>query len=373
MSTTSNRWLFVGILFVSACSNNNSGGTGSGMAPALGAAGSTTTPPTSSTPTSSTTAAGSTPASTTTGAAGTAAPRAGSSASSAAGSGGHVATTDGVAGSAGATPASTGAAGAVATAGSGGTSNAGSGAAGGGAAGSTGSSDRVPSPCLKKGSQVVFIGDSYINYDVAHTLLSTLIEQRAVKDGALMQGDHYRNYAVPGTALAADNVLGMIPPQWDMAVQDDPDIKFVIMDGGGNDVLIDNMQCLAAGSDKDPQCQMVVANTLKVGTELINKIKAAGVSDGIYFFYPHVPVGGDDINDYALSMLKDSEAALQTPTFHTYVLDLIPIFMGHSDWFADDGIHANDTGENVIADNIWKIMKDNCVAQPASAGCGCTP
>jgi hypothetical protein len=258
----------------------------------------------------------------------------------------------------------------MATAGSGGTSAAGSSAAGSG--GTMGSADRVPSPCLKKGSQVVFIGDSYINYDVAHTLLSTLIEQRAVKDGALMQGDHYRNYAVPGTALAADNILGMIPPQWDMAVADDPDIKFVIMDGGGNDVLIDNMQCLAAGSDKDPGCQMVVANTLKVGTALINKIKAAGVSDGIYFFYPHVPAGGDDINDYALSMLKDSQAALATPTFHTYVLDLIPIFDGHADWIADDGIHANDTGENVIADNIWKIMKDNCVAQPASSGC-CTP
>lgn len=244
--------------------------------------------------------------------------------------------------------------------------------AGTGAAGGNAEAGAVKPPCLKKGSQVVFIGDSYINYDVAHTLLSTLLEQRAVKDGALKSGDHYRNYAIPGTALAAPNLLGMIPPQWDQAVSEDPDIKFVIMDGGGNDVLIDHQECLAAGSDKDPGCQSVVADTLRVGTQLITKMRDHGVTDGIYFFYPHVPAGGDDINDYALKMLQDQSKGLATPMFRTYVLDLIPVFDGHADWIASDGIHANDTGENKIADEIWKIMKDHCVAQPESSNC-CTP
>jgi hypothetical protein len=253
---------------------------------------------------------------------------------------------------------------------------AGSGGAGGsvGAAGAGGGGGIVLAkpPCMKKSSEVVFIGDSYINYVVAHTLLSTLIEQRAMKDGALQAGQTYRNYAVPGTALAAPNLLGEIPPQFDQAVAADPDIKFVIMDGGGNDVLLDNMQCLAAGSDKNAQCQMVVANTLMAGTALMTKMRTANVSDVIYFFYPHVPDGGDDINDYALGMLQSSAKSLETPTFGTFVIDLIPVFDGHADWFASDNIHANDMGENAIADSIWKVMKDNCIAQPDSSGC-CTP
>jgi lysophospholipase L1-like esterase len=248
---------------------------------------------------------------------------------------------------------------------------AGSGGAAGAAAGAPAPAKLKP-PCLKKASQVVFIGDSYIEYAVAHQSLNVLIEKLAVAEGKLTASDHYRTYAAPGTALAAPNLLGMIPPQWDQAVAEDPDIKFVIMDGGGNDVLIDNMQCLAAGSDKDPGCQMVVAETLRVGSELINKMKAGGVTDGIYFFYPHVPTGGDDINDYSLAMLKSTAMSLTTPAFRTYVVDTIPIFEGHEDWFSSDGIHANDTGEQKIADEIWKLMKDNCIAQPASSDC-CTP
>jgi hypothetical protein len=268
-----------------------------------------------------------------------------------------------------------GVAGSVSAAGGGGAAgSAGASAGAGGSAGAAGggSAEKPKPACLKKSSQVIFIGDSYINYGLAHTLLSTLIEQRAIKDGALKSGETYRNYAVPGTALAAPNALGMIAPQWDMAVAADPDIKFVIMDGGGNDVLLDNRQCLAAGSDKDAACQKVVADSLKVGADLMNKMKAGGVTDDIYFFYPHVPAGGDDINDYGLMQLQAQAMTLATPTFRTYVEDTIPLFEGHPDYFASDGIHANDMGENLIADQIWKTMKDNCIAQPESSGC-CTP
>jgi lysophospholipase L1-like esterase len=270
------------------------------------------------------------------------------------------------AGAGGAAFTAAGTSGATASAGGGAGASAGAPAAG------SGSETKLKPPCLKNASQVVFVGDSYINYDVAHTLLSTLIEQRAVKDNALKQGDHYRNYAVPGTALAAPNLLGMIAPQWDEAKAADPDIKFVIMDGGGNDVLIDHQECLADGASKDAGCQSVVADTLRVGKQLIGQMKTDGVTDGIYFFYPHVPAGGNDINDYSLPMLQATAMSLATPAFRTYVLDLIPVFDGHANWFSDDGIHANDTGENVIADEIWKIMKANCIAQPEASGC-CAP
>jgi hypothetical protein len=299
------------------------------------------------------------------GAAGKAAPAAGSGApitSGSAGKTGAAGTASPAAGSGG-----TGTSASAGTSGSAGTSSAGT---SGGAAGSGG--DTTKPPCVTNSADVVFVGDSYINYDIAHTLLSTLIEQRAVKDGALMMGQMYTNYAIPGTALAAANLLGDIPPQWDMAKAADPNIKLVIMDGGGNDVLLDNMQCLAAGSDKDATCQQVVADANAAGSKMLTDMKASGVSDVIWFFYPHVPMGGDDINDYSLKMLQSNAMAMTTDTFHVFVVDTIPIFTGHDDWFASDGIHANDMGENAIADAIYKVMKDNCLGQQPSSMC-CAP
>jgi len=55
-----------------------------------------------------------------------------------------------------------------------------------------------------------------------------------------------------------------------------------------------------------------------------------------------------------------------------HFLDLQPVFDGHSDWFADDGIHENSTGSAAIAKEAVKLMKANCIAQRADSGC-CAP
>lgn len=217
---------------------------------------------------------------------------------------------------------------------------------------------------------MVFIGDSYVNYGVAHTELNILVGRDAMKDGALMQGQMYPDYAVPGTTIAAPPA--QIPGQWPQAKGANKNIQVVVMDGGGNDVLINNMQCENMGADKDPTCQMVVANSLAAGKMMMMDMKASGVTEVVYFFYPHPPIGGADIDDYTIPMLKDVCAGLSDSTFQCRVVDTVPIFMGHDDWYAPDGIHANDTGEQAIADAIWKQLKDDCAAQAESSGC-CTP
>ncbi len=240
---------------------------------------------------------------------------------------------------------------------------------GGGMAGMGGAPSKPP--CLKNASEVVFLGDSYVNYDVAHPLLGTLIAQRATMDGALMAGQAYRNYAVAGATMAAAS-LNMIPPQWPLAKMASPDITVVIMDGGGNDVLINNPQCKAAGSQNDATCKQVVQNTVTAVSTLIDDFQKTGVKDLIYFFYPHAPTGGADISDYALGILQNSAKLVTTDKFRMYVVDLVPLFAPHPEYFYIDGIHANATGEGVIADAIYKVMKDNCIAQPQSKGC-CMP
>lgn len=116
---------------------------------------------------------------------------------------------------------------------------------------------------------------------------------------------------------------------------------------------------------------MVAAATVAKGKELLQDMKATGVSDVIWFWYPHRPNGdGTDINDYTYPMLEALAKSLSTDTFHVVIIDTVPLFEGHPEYFYTDGIHANDMGEVKIADAVWKVMKDNCIAQ--SSGC-CMP
>jgi hypothetical protein len=75
----------------------------------------------------------------------------------------------------------------------------------GGAAGST--VPAGPHTCLKSPNNVVFIGDSYVNYAVAHPELNGLIAARAIKDGALQAGQTYPDKAQPGYSLATGTLL----------------------------------------------------------------------------------------------------------------------------------------------------------------------
>lgn len=225
---------------------------------------------------------------------------------------------------------------------------------------------------------MLFIGDSYSNYDTAHQSLASLMATLAITDGALKQGDMYRDRAVAGTTLAAPPAA--IPSQWDSNKAMKP-IKVVVMDGGGNDVLIANPQCEPDGSEKDPGCQMVVKGSMDALMSMWPDMQKEGVSDVVMFWYPHMPgVGilnsqgtGNTISDWTLPMIQDLAKSLTTDTFHVWVVPTADLFEGHPELFyAGDNLHANTMGETKIAEKIWGVMKENCVGQAESSGC-CTP
>jgi hypothetical protein len=250
----------------------------------------------------------------------------------------------------------------------------------GGAAGAAGggSVDAAKHPCVADGNEVLFIGDSYSNYATAHEALATLMAMLAVKDGALKSGDMYRDRAVAGTTLAAPPAA--IPDQWTTDKSMKP-IKVVVMDGGGNDVLISNPQCEPDGSEKDPACQQVVAGSIAALQKMWPDMQKEGVSDVMMFWYPHMPgVGilnsqgtGNTISDWTLPMLQDLAKSVSTDSFHVWVVPTAELFEGHPEYFyTGDNLHANTTGETKIAEKIWGVMKDNCIGQAASSGC-CMP
>jgi hypothetical protein len=233
--------------------------------------------------------------------------------------------------------------------------------------------------CKGKTSEVVIIGDSYINW-ASHTLPA---------DRAKEAGETWRLYAVGGASILAGGIAKLIPAQFEDAVTADKDILTVVMDGGGNDVLICDPgtypgcdKCKEMGASKLPVCLKIVQDTLATFTKLQDRFVSVGVKDVVYFFYPDVPsntpIGGpypNEIADFAMPMWKATCEGAEQRTgrkLHCHFVDMVPVFKGHDDYFAAADIHPNPMGSAAMAKAIWGKMKDDCVWQAASSGC-CAP
>jgi phospholipase/lecithinase/hemolysin len=226
-----------------------------------------------------------------------------------------------------------------------------------------------------KPSEVVMLGDSYL--DVGH--VGPTIQ--------MVAGATYRTYYLAGAALNYGSGALNIPYQFDSeAVTANPDIKVVITDGGGNDVLIDNSQCLSTPVMGDTSCHTAINGTVAKAKQLLQDMAGKGVKQVVYFFYPHVsPTVGADANDwldYAYPLAAQLCCGANAPApgspdltcegsgsgLECVFVDTRPEFVGHnmsgssSYWF-QDGIHPTQPGADAIAAKVWAQMQKYCVAQ----------
>jgi hypothetical protein len=227
------------------------------------------------------------------------------------------------------------------------------GGSGGTTAGSTGGSGGATSTtsattsgdeCVTgqtSGDQVAMIGESFIAF--THQITQQ-VESRAQAAGSLPQGERYIDNSVSGTTLA-NNQIGS---QYSSAVQESGDIKYVLMDGGGNDCLINNNGA-AALTAIDTLFQEMASN----GTEKV-----------VYFFYPD-PIGSNFSSlksclDELRPQMKARCDELASPK--CYWLDLRESWDGHPE-YTSDGIHPTSEGSIATGNAIWEVMVENCVAQ----------
>jgi hypothetical protein len=248
------------------------------------------------------------------------------------------------------------------------------------AAGGTGGGSETGKPmCKGKTSQVAIVGDSYINW-ASHTLPADLAKEA---------GETWRMYAVGGASMTAGGIAKLIPAQFEDAITADKDILTLVMDGGGNDVLICDQatysgcdKCKQAGAKQLPVCLKIVQDTLATFTKLQDRAAMIGVKDIVYFFYPDVPantpIGGpnpNEIADFAMPMWKatcEGTAQRTGGKLRCHFVDMVPVFKGHDDYFASGDIHPNPMGSAAMAKAIVGKMKEDCVWQDASGGC-CAP
>ena len=254
---------------------------------------------------------------------------------------------------------------------------------------STTQPDAAPA-CVKgqvQPSEVVMLGDSYLDPawgNVGPTLMT--------EAGAM-----YRHYYIGAASMAWGNpdTQFYIPYQYDpmaltdTAVPDPSDIKVVIMDGGGNDVLIGNTSCETMAPPANTSCVTTVQNAIdEAHTEML-EMAQKGVQSVVYFFYPHLnPAGGgilqtpapavNDTLDYAYplaekmccgssftsSMTSYSCYGEPVPGLHCAFIDTRPAFEGHlADYIKSDNVHPTQAGAQVISDLVWAQMQAHCIAQ----------
>jgi hypothetical protein len=120
-------------------------------------------------------------------------------------------------------------------------------------------------------------------------------------------------------------------------------VKYVIMDGGGNDCLGGN-----------------VSNAVTAANTLIQQMGKDGVVKVFYLFYPD-PVGSlagtlKPKLDTLRPQIQDIVTKSTSPK--GYFLDLRPTFEGkYSSYILSDGIHPTTAGSYAAADAIWAEMQ----------------
>lgn len=224
-------------------------------------------------------------------------------------------------------------------------------------------------PCKRgqvRPSQVVMMGDSFYHL----TEIPQQLWENARDAGSLASDETYRHYYLSAAMMAADGVVPAIPTQWDDAIAEDPDIKVVIWNGGGNDVLIADRSCVTEAPPANAMCSETLENVRRVARETMDKMAAAGVEQVVWAMYPHMPTWGlfqgdapaiNEMIDYAQELSQHECATSVAPRCH--FVSTREAFAGHDDYLNFLDVHASPAGSKVAGALIWKVMSENCIAQ----------
>lgn len=176
------------------------------------------------------------------------------------------------------------------------------------------------------GHDVICIGDSWMS------LAGTGIQQSLVKTS----GQKYRTFGVPGTKL----LDGVIPNQYESAKRANPDIKTVVMTGGGNDLL------LGTGATSDTDTIDKVAVRLDA---LWTEMGKDGVQDVVYIEYSEGGTNGPNVQ-YGIKTVGPVCTNHKAVRCHFLLSDPIIMMM------LRDGIHPTDAGFDKIGKAVFELM-----------------
>ena len=195
--------------------------------------------------------------------------------------------------------------------------------------------------CLRgqiKASEVTWIGDTWVTLPgTQHTRVRDL----ARAAGAIGPTDDYTIAAAPAVTMAA------VTTQYATQESSQTKVKVLIMDGGTWDTIV------SGGSDAS------VADVAATFRQFLTQVAADGtVEQIIYYLCPELPgIPG------VAALRPLLEQACTESSVPCHFLDLQPLWAGHPEYTDSSGIQASAAGAKVIADAIWAIMQQSCLAQ----------
>lgn len=203
--------------------------------------------------------------------------------------------------------------------------------------------------------QVVFVGDSIF------ALSGEIQNQLEAK-----AGETFRRYTVSGAELSGELIAPSIPNQFREAVTDNPDIKTIVGDAGGNDILIPAI-AFNSNNCKTPwwrfgrlsqQCRDFIDDIYVEGVDFLNEMAEAGVQNGILTGYYYTKNGLFRLDD--MKEAVDYGNATLARACENSVLDCTfvdPRWVINDRDIIFDGIHPADSGSKKIADLIWPKLQ----------------
>jgi hypothetical protein len=218
-----------------------------------------------------------------------------------------------------------------------------------GDAGSDGAPAEMPHADLGKGTgtDVILLGDSW---------MSNTLQVEGTGGGIApaliaVAGVPYRNYAVQGVMmLMADTFGPAIPTQYPAAKAANPDIKTVVMTGGGNDIIQNptlQSDCQMGGA----MCKQTLDQIGQALNTLWTQMAADGVQDIVFINY------ADNVGSTAQSLRGDGGVPTPSICFSGKVrcheVDTTAAVMSQ---IAADGIHPLQAANQRIATQVYALM-----------------
>jgi lysophospholipase L1-like esterase len=196
-----------------------------------------------------------------------------------------------------------------------------------------------------KGSDVLINGDSFFALSGE---IKTDLEKLARADGYIGSSESFRNAAVSGAKLAG------ITNQYSNA---NPKPIYVIMDGGGNDVLL-----TTCPTPPTVDCA-AIKNAISGVQPLLDKMAAGGTKKVLWMRYAEPGGNQASVIKPKLDVLMPEIEKICRKSINPKVMwyDLRPVWgnKGIDGSYSTDGLHPTAAGAQATADAFWKAIKDS--------------
>ena len=180
-------------------------------------------------------------------------------------------------------------------------------------------------------------------------------------------GETFRRYTLSGAELKGGIIATDIYAQYEMAKSDNPNIDTIVMDGGGNDILIPAIALFDPNNCKtqwyqfgrlSSRCKNFIDDIYVDAVNLLNDMDADGVDNVIYLGYYYTKNGlflldsmeeAVDYGDLRLSQAcRNSSVNCQFIDPRSSIRDSNIII---------DGIHPTKEGSRKLANLIWPALQ----------------